>query len=92
MNKIQLNQEQYNRSLKATAYGHYWVFNKNTSTPCKNPLFTLPFGPSICIVINDEVDICNYELEKLFGRGSYLGGPVSPQDKGGMTGPVFYIK
>ena len=37
-------------------------------------------------------DICNYELEKLFGRGSYLGGPVSPQDKDGMTGPVFYIK
>jgi hypothetical protein len=81
MKAIKLTPEQYRRSLNSKS-DHLWVYNKNIN-----------FGsPQFCIVLDNDKNICDFELSKLFGEGHFMDGSVSPNDKSQMFYDVFYIK
>jgi hypothetical protein len=96
MKAVKLTAEQYNRSLKAKEFNHVWLYNTQTSTQRthNNSIFlTKTIGqPVACLVIEYSSDICDNDLEKVFGKGTFFDGAVSPDDKENMHIDVYYIK
>jgi hypothetical protein len=99
MKAVKLNQEQYKRSLKSKKVDHLWVYNKYS-----NRKKTHNFGPSLnkytggpqfCIVVDIDSDrnsnVQDHDLEKLFGKGAFINGGPSPDDKEQMRFDVYYI-
>lgn len=96
MKAIKLTQEQYHRSLKAKNINHLWLYSKSDTTQRthNNSIFlTRTIGePIACIVTEYNSCICDKSIEKLFGRGAFIDGAVSPNDKECMMVDSFYIK
>ena len=95
MKAIKLTTEQYQRSLKSKL-NHLWIYKRQDTTQRthNNSIFlgrTIgePFG---CLVIEYDSIICDKEIEQLFGKGAFIDGAVSPDDKQGMRFDSFYIK
>ena len=95
MKAIKLTHEQYQRSLKSKM-NHLWLYSKNETTQRthNNSIFLsrtigLPFA---CLVIEYDACIYDKDIEKLFGKGTFIDGAVSPDDKENMNVDSFYIK
>lgn len=95
MKAIKLTNEQYKRSLKAKVE-HLWVYNKYTNSKKTHinsfSLNNFKGKPQFCIVIDYDEHIQDQELEKIFGKGSFINGGVSPDDKEQMIYDSYYIK
>jgi len=96
MKAIKLTTEQYQRSLKARGFNHLWLYNKNETTrrTHNNSIFlTKTIGqPLACLVVEYDGCICDEDIENLFGKGTFIDGAVSPDDKENMNVSVYYIK
>tara|TARA_R100000541_G_scaffold23737_3_gene33521 strand:- start:2107 stop:2403 length:297 start_codon:yes stop_codon:yes gene_type:complete len=95
MKAIKLTDEQFKRSLKGNVE-HLWVYNKKINDKkIHNNSFSLnqwKGKPQMCVVIDDDKNIQDYQLEKIFGKGSFINGAVSPCDKEQMVYDCYYIK
>jgi hypothetical protein len=95
MKAIKLTTEQYQRSLKS-GLNHLWLYSKTDTTQRthNNSIFlTKTIGmPFACLVIEYDKDIHDKDIEKLFGKGAFIDGAVSPDDKENMNVDIFYIK
>jgi hypothetical protein len=95
MKAIKLTQEQFQRSLKAKV-DHLWVYNKyvNSKKTHRDGIsLNMHKGkPLLCIVIDDDKNIYDHDLDKLFGKGCFVNGGVSPNDREQMIYDSYYIK
>jgi len=48
--------------------------------------------PIACIVTEYDSCICDSSIERLFGKGAFIDGAVSPNDKENMMVDSFYLK
>ena len=96
MKTIKLTQEQYNRSLNAKGMNHLWIYSKNDTTQRthNNSIFlTKTIGePFACLVVEYDGWFSDNDIEKVFGKGSFIDNAVSPYDKENMNVPVYYVK
>lgn len=96
MKAIKLTKEQYQRSLKARNINHLWLYSKSDTTQRthNNSIFlTRTIGqPIACLVTEYDSCICDSDIEKLFGKGTFYDGAVSPNDKENMMVDCFYVK
>jgi len=95
MKAIKLTQPDYQRSLKAKM-NHIWLYNRSETTQRthNNSIFLnktigIPFG---CLVVEYDKCLSDQAIEKVFGKGVFLGGGVSPDDKEQMYIDCFYVK
>jgi hypothetical protein len=95
MKAIKLTSEQYQRSLKARM-NHLWLYSRHDTTQRthNNSIFlTRTIGtPIACLVVEQDVAICDEDIEQIFGKGIFTDGAVSPDDKEKMNVDVFYVK
>ena len=95
MKAIKLTQEQFQRSLNAKV-DHVWVYNKNINDKKihRNGISLNMYNgkPQFCIILDDEKNIQDHELEQVFGKGFFINGGVSPDDKEQMIYDSYYIK
>lgn len=95
MRAIKLTNEQYQRSLKANM-NHLWLYSKYNTTQRthNNSIFlTKTIGmPFACLVIEYNSVLSDYDIEKVFGKGVFCDGAVSPNDKENMNVDCFYVK
>ena len=95
MKAIKLTQEQFQRSLNAKV-DHVWVYNKNINDKKihRNGISLNMYNgkPQFCIILDDEKNIQDHELEQVFGKGCFINGGVSPDDKEQMIYDSYYIK
>ena len=95
MKAIKLTQEQFQRSLKANV-DHVWVYNKNINSKKihRNGISLNRYNgkPQFCIIIDYDKHIQDQELEKIFGKGYFINGGLSPNDKEQMIYDSYYIK
>jgi hypothetical protein len=95
MKAIKLTSEQYQRSLKARM-NHLWLYSRHDTTQRthNNSIFlTRTIGtPFACLVVEQDVAICDEDIEQIFGKGIFTDGAVSPDDKEKMNVDVFYVK
>ena len=95
MKAIKLTSEQYKRSLKGKVE-HLWVYNKNINNKKihNNSIFLNKWNgnPQLCVIIDQDKNIQDQELEKIFGNGSFINGAVSPFDKEQMSFDCYYVK
>ena len=96
MKAIKLTNEQYQRSLNARGFNHVWLYSNYTTTQRthNNSIFlTRTVGEPIgCLVLEYETCLHDSDIEKVFGKGTFTDGSVSPDDKENMRFDVFYIK
>lgn len=96
MKAIKLTPEQYQRSLKARGMNHVWIYSKNDTTQRthNNSIFlSKTIGePFACLVLEYDGLVCDSDIEKVFGKGSFTDGAVSPYDKENMNVDVYYVK
>lgn len=96
MKAIKLTPEQYQRSLKARGMNHVWIYSKNGTTQRthNNSIFlSKTIGePFACLVLEYDGFVCDSDIEKVFGKGSFTDGAVSPYDKENMNVDVYYVK
>ena len=95
MKAIKLTHEQYQRSLKSKM-NHLWLYSKNETTQRthNNSIFlsrTIGY-PFACLVIEYDACICDKDIESIFGKGTFIDGAVSPDDKENMNVGVYYVK
>ena len=96
MNAIKLNKDQYLRSLKAKNVNHLWLYSKSDTRQRthNNSIFlgrTIGM-PTACVVILYGTTICDEEIEDIFGKGYFIDGGISPDDKENMSYDCFYLK
>ena len=95
MKAIKLTQEQFQRSLTAKV-DHVWVYNKNFNSKKihRNGISLNRYNgkPQFCIVLDYDKNIIDQDLEKLFGKGCFKNGGVSPDDREQMIYDSYYIK
>lgn len=95
MEAIKLKTEQYQRSLKANI-NHLWLYRKQETTrrTHNNSIFLgRTIGePFACLVIEYDRVINDLDIERIFGKGYFVDGAVSPDDKENMRFDSFYIK
>lgn len=96
MKAIKLNQEQYKRSLKAGDIDHIWLYRREDTyrRTHNNSIFlgrTIG-SPFACLAIERDRTIYHEEIERVFGKGVFCDGAVSPPDKENMKYDVFYLK
>lgn len=95
MKAIKLTQEQFKRSLEAKV-DHLWVYNKyiNSKKTHRNGMSLNRYSgkPQFCIVLDYDKNITDQDIEKLFGRGCFINGGVSPDDREQMIYDSYYIK
>jgi hypothetical protein len=95
MKAIKLTRDQYQRSLKPN-FNHLWLYNNRQTTQRthNNSIFlTRTIGePFACLVVEQDGAICDADLEKVFGKGTFYDGAVSPNDKENINVDVFYVK
>ena len=96
MKTIKLTPEQYQRSLTARGMNHLWLYSKNDTTQRthNNSIFlTKTIGePFACLVVEDNGCYSDNDIEKVFGKGTFTDGAVSPDDKSNMNVDVYYVK
>jgi hypothetical protein len=92
---VKLTNEQYQRSLKAKM-NHLWLYSKyeTTQRTHNNSIFlTKTIGsPFACLVVEYDKCICDEDIESIFGKGTFIDGAVSPNDKENMLVDSFYVK
>ena len=85
MKAISLSEEDFRRSALNNNFQHLWVYNKfqNQKKIHRNGVSMNRYKglPSLCIVIEEDRNILDKDLEQLFGKGSFINGGVSPDDK-----------
>jgi len=95
MKAIKLTQEQFQRSLKAKV-DHLWVYNKNINSKKihRNGISLNRYNgkPQLCIVLDDEKNLHDHQIEAMFGKGYFINGGVSPDDREQMIYDSYYIK
>ena len=95
MRTVKLNEDQYQRSLKSRDMDHLWVYNKNVNSKkihnFGTSLSKWNGAPQLCIVIDNNENISDDDLSKIFGKGSFINGAVSPDDKEQMAFETYYI-
>ena len=95
MKAIKLTQEQFQRSLNAKV-DHVWVYNKNINDKKihRNGISLNMYNgkPQFCIVVDYDKNLHNYQVEEIFGKGYFINGGVSPDDKEQMIYDAYYIK
>jgi len=95
MKAIKLTPEQYERSIKA-GMSHLWLYSKNETTQRthNNSIFlSRTIGePFACLVVEQDGSIFDGDIEKVFGKGAFYDGAVSPNDKENMRFDVYYVK
>lgn len=95
MKAIKLTTEQYNRSLRS-GLNHLWLYRRQETRQRthNNSIFLgRTIGdPFACLVIEYDSEICDGDIENLFGNGTFIDGAVSPDDKQNMMWDSFYIK
>jgi len=96
MKAIKLNQEQYERSLKNKNINHLWLYRREDTyqRTHNNSIFLnrttgMPFA---CLVVEYDRTIYDEDIERVFGKGVFWDGAVSPYDKENMVYDVFYLK
>tara|TARA_R110000850_G_scaffold265059_1_gene394439 strand:- start:91 stop:381 length:291 start_codon:yes stop_codon:yes gene_type:complete len=94
MKAIKLTNKQYKRSLTGKV-DHLWVYNKNINNKKIHTngvsLNKWNGKPQLCIVLDSDKNIQDSELSKLFGKGSFMNGAVSPFDKEQRSFECYYI-
>ena len=48
--------------------------------------------PQFCIVVDYDKNLNDHQVEEIFGKGSFINGGVSPDDKEQMVYDSYYIK
>lgn len=95
MKAIKLTLEQYQRSLKARM-NHLWLYSKHETTKRthNNSIFlSKTIGePFACLVVEYDGLLLDSDIEKVFGKGVFIDGGVSPYDKENMDVDVYYVK
>ena len=95
MKAIKLTQEQFQRSLNAKV-DHVWVYNKNINSKKihRNGISLNMYKgkPQFCIVVDYDKNLQDYQVEQIFGKGYFINGGVSPDDKEQMVYDSYYIK
>jgi hypothetical protein len=95
MKAIKLTKEQYQRSLKS-GLNHLWLYRRQDTTQRShsNSIFLgRTIGdPYACLVVEYDSNVSDAEIEKIFGKGVFIDGAVSPNDKENMRWDSFYIK
>ena len=95
MKAIKLTQEQFQRSLNAKV-DHVWVYNKNINDKKihRNGISLNMYNgkPQFCIVVDYDKNLHDYQVEEIFGKGYFINGGVSPDDKEQMVYDSYYIK
>ncbi len=95
MKAIKLTSEQYQRSLKS-GLNHLWLYRKHDTTQRthNNSIFLCrTIGqPFACLVVEYNGGFCDADLEEVFGKGTFIDGAVSPDDKENMHVDVYYVK
>jgi hypothetical protein len=95
MKTLRLTPEQYRRSLKA-GMNHLWLYRKRETTQRthNNSIFlSRTIGePFACLVVEYDGYFSDTDLEKVFGKGVFYDGAVSPLDKENMNVDVYYVK
>ena len=95
MKAIKLTHEQYQRSLKSKM-NHLWLYSKNETTQRthNNSIFlSRTIGvPFACLVVEYDGCIFDEDIEKVFCKGVFYDGGVSPNDKENMNVDVYYVK
>jgi hypothetical protein len=96
MKAIKLTTEQYQRSLNARNINHLWLYRRQETTQRthNNSIFLgRTIGePFACLVAEYEGCIFDGDIEKVFGKGAFYDGAVSPDDKENMNVDVYYVK
>ena len=84
MKAIKLTQADYKRSLKAKI-NHIWLYKRSETTQRthNNSIFLgrTNGDPFACLVVEYDKCLSDQAIEKVFGKGVFLGGGVSPDDK-----------
>ena len=95
MKAIKLTTDDYKRSLKARNMNHLWLYRKfdTTQRTHNNSVFlTRTIGePFACLVVEYDRALCDEDIEKIFGKGAFYNGGVSPEDKQFMDVDAFYL-
>ncbi len=95
MKAIKLTQEQFQRSLKGNV-DHVWVYNKNINSKKihRNGISLNRYNgkTQFCIVVDYDKNLNDYQVEEIFGKGHFINGGVSPDDKEQMLYDSYYIK
>jgi hypothetical protein len=95
MKLIKLSTEQYQRSLKARM-NHLWLYTKNDTTQRthNNSIYlSRTVGePFAVLVVEYDGIICDEDIEKVFGKGTFYDGALSPYDKENLNVDVYYVK
>jgi hypothetical protein len=96
MKAIKLTQEQFKRSLKAKNINHLWLYEKSSTrqrTHNNSIFLSRTIGqPIACLVTEYDSSICDEDIETLFGKGVFIDGAVSPNDKENIMLDSFYVK
>ena len=92
---IKLTSEQFQRSLKANM-NHLWLYSNNDTeqrTHNNSIFLRKTIGkPFACLVVEYDKCIYDKDIEDIFGKGSFIDGGVSPDDKENMNVDCFYVK
>ena len=95
MKAIKLSQEEFKRSLNSNKVDHLWIYNKsiNDKKIHNNGISLNKWNgrPQICIVLDRDSKIQDRDIERMFGKGSFINGAVSPDDKEQMVFDTYYI-
>lgn len=94
-----LTNDEVNRSIKAgSIVNHIWVYSKydtHQRTHNNSIYLTRTIGePIACIVVKYGSCMCDSDIIKFFGNGSFTDGGVSPDDKENilLRYPCYYYK
>ena len=95
MKAIKLTSADYKRSLKAKM-NHLWLYNRSETThrTHNNSIFLGRTNgyPFACLVVEYDKCISDEAIKKVFGKGVFYDGGVSPDDKEQMSVDCFYVK
>ncbi len=96
MKVIKLTKEEIKRSLKSKKVDHLWLYSRQNTrqrTHNNSILLTRTIGiPVACIVVLRDTCICDEDIEKVFGKGIFIDGAVSPEDKENINYDCYYCK
>ena len=96
MKAIKLTRDDYKRSLESKMMSHVWLYNRyeTTQRTHNNSIFMRRTigDPFACLVVETDKCLSDEAIEKVFGKGVFCDGGVSPDDKEQMYVDCFYVK
>jgi hypothetical protein len=96
MKAIKLTSEQLQRSFLNKKMNHVWLYSKyETEQRTHNNSIFLgrTIGePFACLVVEWDGCVSDEDIEKVFGKGSFMSGGLTPDAKKNVQVDAYYVK